>query len=332
MPLILIVDDNPLERAHAKHLLEKAGEWRTVEAEDGAAALRSLAEEPVDLILTDLKMPGMNGLELIDAVQERWEALPTVLMTAEGSEEIACEALRLGASNYVAKRRLAAELPDICRSLLEMSRQLRSRDELMNFVAVQRVEYSIPSDRRTASDLARFLQDHASHLAGLTAADRTRLGVALEEAVLNAVIHGNLEVSSELRERGDDSFDRQIEERRTQQPYADRRVTVSLDYSSTELVFEICDEGPGFDVSSLPDPTDPENLLKASGRGIMLMRAFMDRVEYSDRGNRVVLKRSLARPNPSLTQRDAAEGDRPPSDRTQADRASADQAQPSLSV
>ena len=58
------------------------------------------------------------------------------------------------------------------------------------------------------------------------------------------------------------------------------------------VVVEIEDEGPGFDVEDVPDPTAEENLEKPSGRGIMLMRAFMDRVEYLDRGNRVVLEKS----------------------------------------
>jgi anti-sigma regulatory factor (Ser/Thr protein kinase) len=49
------------------------------------------------------------------------------------------------------------------------------------------------------------------------------------------------------------------------------------------------DEGPGFDPKELPDPTDPENLLKLSGRGILLMRTFMDDVKFNDRGNEVTM-------------------------------------------
>ncbi|MEM8681572.1 MAG: ATP-binding protein, partial [Planctomycetota bacterium] len=55
--------------------------------------------------------------------------------------------------------------------------------------------------------------------------------------------------------------------------------------------FVIEDEGPGFDPTRLPDPTDPANLERVSGRGVLLMRTFMDEVEYSERGNRVILRK-----------------------------------------
>ena len=56
-----------------------------------------------------------------------------------------------------------------------------------------------------------------------------------------------------------------------------------------EAVFVVRDEGPGFDPNSLPDPTDPENLLKPSGRGIMLIRTFMDAVSFNEKGNEVTM-------------------------------------------
>ena len=59
--------------------------------------------------------------------------------------------------------------------------------------------------------------------------------------------------------------------------------------SETEATFVVRDEGPGFDVASLPDPTDPENLTKASGRGVILMRTLMDEVHYSTAGNTVTM-------------------------------------------
>jgi anti-sigma regulatory factor (Ser/Thr protein kinase) len=66
-------------------------------------------------------------------------------------------------------------------------------------------------------------------------------------------------------------------------------------FAPGEATFVIQDEGPGFDPASLPDPTDPENLDKVSGRGLLLMRTFMDEVSYNDRGNQVtMIKRTVA--------------------------------------
>ena len=123
--------------------------------------------------------------------------------------------------------------------------------------------------------------------------DRLRVSVALEEALSNAIHHGNLEVTSDLREQDDNAYYDLIRRRQHESPYSQRSVDITVKMSDRGSEFVICDQGPGFDVSSLPDPTDPANLEKASGRGITLMKAFMDEVMYNETGNAVTLiKRS----------------------------------------
>ena len=72
-------------------------------------------------------------------------------------------------------------------------------------------------------------------------------------------------------------------------PFSDRRITVSLSIDRQQAVYQIADEGPGFDPSTLPDPTDPANLDRPCGRGLLLMRTFMTTVEYNSTGNSVRL-------------------------------------------
>jgi anti-sigma regulatory factor (Ser/Thr protein kinase) len=114
-------------------------------------------------------------------------------------------------------------------------------------------------------------------------------GVALEEALLNAVIHGNLEVSSELRESDDGSFERMIELRRRDSRYGDRLVTVEAEFTREQAEWCVRDQGPGFNVRSLPDPRSPERIGLQSGRGVLMMRTFMDEVAYNESGNEVRL-------------------------------------------
>ena len=127
------------------------------------------------------------------------------------------------------------------------------------------------------------------------ASDLLRVGTALSEALRNAIDHGNLELSSSLREADDGSYEAMRRRRQQEPPYRDRRVHVETFFSRSEAKIIIRDEGPGFDPQSLPDPTDPENLLKSSGRGIMLMQTFMDDVTFNDRGNEVTLIRRARR-------------------------------------
>ena len=73
-----------------------------------------------------------------------------------------------------------------------------------------------------------------------------------------------------------------------------KQVRVDCTFDEDRVTIVIEDEGPGFDVGSVPDPTSEENLDKPGGRGIMLMRSFMSRVEYNDSGNRRLLEKSRA--------------------------------------
>ncbi|HXH24583.1 MAG TPA: ATP-binding protein [Vicinamibacterales bacterium] len=104
-------------------------------------------------------------------------------------------------------------------------------------------------------DFVQVVGDHVARLVGLDDDTVHWIGVALRESVINAIKHGN---------RNDER----------------KRVHVEftpLEHSSPPgLAIRVRDEGSGFDPSTLPDPLAPENILKASGRGIFLMRSFMD--------------------------------------------------------
>src|SRR6516165_12456236 len=110
MARVLIVDDSTVDRRLAGRLLEKQLGLDVSYAKDGRAALKALAKEPPDLVLTDMHMPNLNGLELVEQIRGNHPLIPVILMTAFGSEDLAVEALRKGAASYVPKRVLAEEL------------------------------------------------------------------------------------------------------------------------------------------------------------------------------------------------------------------------------
>ena len=117
-----------------------------------------------------------------------------------------------------------------------------------------------------------------------------RVGTALHESLLNAMEHGNLELSSELRESEDiEAYRGLVETRRHLPPYHARRVLVTARFSRNEAVFVVRDDGGGFNTSKRPDPTDPVNLGKSSGRGLFLIRTFMDEVSFNEAGNEITM-------------------------------------------
>ena len=130
MPAILIVEDE----AKMRRLLElNLGEdgFTTFSAGDAEAGLKLLVEHPIDLVVTDLKLPGMDGLEFLQTVKRQNAALPVVVMTAFGSVETAVEAMKAGASDYVLKPFSLAEMRLVVhkeldvRDLREENRSLR---------------------------------------------------------------------------------------------------------------------------------------------------------------------------------------------------------------
>src|SRR5438445_3668600 len=121
MPAILIVEDE----AKMRRLLElNLGEdgFTTFSAEDAETGLKLLQQNPIDLVLTDLKLPGMNGLEFLQAVKQQNAVLPVVVMTAFGSVETAVEAMKAGASDYVLKPFALAEMRLVVRKELDVRR------------------------------------------------------------------------------------------------------------------------------------------------------------------------------------------------------------------
>lgn len=116
-----------------------------------------------------------------------------------------------------------------------------------------------------------------------------QLAISLEEALTNAIIHGNLEISSTLRADAEAIYEGLIKQRPLEMPFSQRRAKVRVALDREQLSLVIRDQGPGFQVSEIPDPTAPENLEKVCGRGLALMRNFMDAVFHNPQGNMVTM-------------------------------------------
>jgi two-component system response regulator AtoC len=99
---VLIADDDDALRESLELVLSAEG-YEVVSARDGAAALALLEAQPVDVVLCDLRMPGMDGLELLPQLVRRLPGVPVLLMSAYGSADLAVEAMRRGAYDYLAK-------------------------------------------------------------------------------------------------------------------------------------------------------------------------------------------------------------------------------------
>ena len=290
-PSVLIVDDALLDQRMAGSIVVKRTGLRPVYARNGVEALEVVARESPMAVLTDLRMPVMDGLALVEAMRERFPQVPVVLMTAHGSEELALKALRLGAASYVPKRRLSQDLPGTLDQVLSAARVDRRHQRLLACEMEAESGFVLENDPDLIPDLVDRLHEMAARLGLFDENVALRVDLALHETLRNAIHHGNLEVSSDLRQDGEAPFFELIARRRRESPYADRRLHVRGKFSRAEAVYIIRDEGPGFDPATLPDPTDPANLKRIGGRGLMLIRTFMDEVTFNAAGNEITLRK-----------------------------------------
>jgi CheY-like chemotaxis protein/anti-sigma regulatory factor (Ser/Thr protein kinase) len=311
--IILVVDDSPVDRRLAGAVIKSHAAWTTAYAANGREALEVICQSPPDLVLTDLLMPEMDGLALVEEIHLRYPNLPVILMTAHGSEEVALHALRAGAASYVPKKWLGRDLiPAIDQALAARKVSCRvgqvfeahqnevpsacakvgledsAHPTCPNFLTDLESRYVLENDPAWVKMVIGHIQDDLGKLK-LLERSRVRLTLALEEAMLNGIYHGNLEISSLFRQEGPGAFERLVLKRRQQSPYRERRLHVYTRLSPTEAIFVIRDEGPGFDYRVLPDPTDPANLENPNGRGLLLIRTFMDEVIHNDCGNQITM-------------------------------------------
>jgi CheY-like chemotaxis protein len=263
---LIVVDDEETLRKFLKDMFLREGFEVTV-CESGKQALEKLDQNNFDLMLTDIKMPTMDGLELLRRVRVIHPEMPVVMMTGHGTVENAIHALNLGAFNFVRKPFAIDEILKVVHKGLEINRPFRTGRELLPYIHLETV-MTIPSQLQLVHGVSFQIVETASIIGGLRSRGKLGLRLAVEELLTNAIIHGNQRDESKSV-----------------------KVSVEMDQNNVSVTFQ--DEGDGFDVNSLPDPTNPENLFKGHGRGIFLARFYMDKLEYDNNGSRVSLTKSL---------------------------------------
>ena len=122
----------------------------------------------------------------------------------------------------------------------------------------------LPNDIRSIEHAVEYVMRHCSTCSDCARRLNLNFRVGLTEALSNAMLYGN----------GSDP---------------QKRVLIEVDVRVEELAVRVTDQGVGFDPTVVPDPTLPDNLTKSGGRGIFLMKALMDEVQFNDRGNSVTL-------------------------------------------
>jgi CheY-like chemotaxis protein len=286
---VLVVDDSAVDRRLVGGIIEKLDGWQASFAGNGREALEAMGKALPDLVLTDMLMDEMDGLELVQAVQARYPGVPVILMTAHGNEDVAIKALQKGAASYVPKKSMARDLDETIEQVYAAVKTGQSQRRILDCLTEQESHFVLENDTSLVPPLVGHLEENVARLRLCEQSGLVLLGVALHEALTNAILHGDLGVDSQLRELDEKKYYHLIQERRVTAPYRDRRVHVTATLTRKEARFVIRDDGDGFDPGILPDPTDPANLGRVTGRGLLLIQTFMDHVEHNEKGNQITM-------------------------------------------
>ncbi len=281
---ILLVDDSATDRKLIEGLLKKCLHFEVDTASDGLVALEKIKEKAPDLIVTDMQMPNMDGMQLVEKMRRLYPLIPVVLITAAGSEELASQALQRGAAGYVPKSRCEELLHDTLNHVIELTRTESSFERIIECATLTQFEFAFENDFALIAPLIELAQRMTIGLGICDEPAAVQVGVALEHAVLNAIYHGNLEIGGPLN--GDRAL---MDQRLAQAPFKDRRVHIEIRVTREEARFMVRDEGPGFEFKELTATGRKTALLGEGGRGLFLMWAFMDSVSYDPTGKTVVM-------------------------------------------
>jgi serine/threonine-protein kinase RsbW len=285
---ILIVDNNDELRALLEHALGGLGCEAVVTGDREEALSRDDLDE-FDLIISDLteEDEGEKSYHLSDppavpssgspagdpngkpaANQHRRNLLTS--LPPNTAEPVIVKAFKMVAANYLRLPYNKDELREIVEQTLSYKLRYVDDPNLLSHTH-EKIEFELPSDLALMNGVLQYLLERVAKL-GVIAPEKSNLFIALDEAFVNAVKHGNKNDPTKL-------------------------VRVGAELSPKEACFTIEDEGEGFDVQTIPDPRDPANLFKSSGRGVLLIYNIMDEVEYNAQGNRVKM---VKRPEPEV--------------------------------
>lgn len=291
---VLLVDDSTVDRLLATRILEKDNGCEIVSVDSGYKAKQRLLDQDFHLVVTDLVMPEMDGLALVEWARSNLSRVPVIVMTSVGTEANALRALEKGAVSFVPKQKLAERLNSTVEKVLSLSKPSHPFHQVVQGLHSATAEFQLDTDFQAIPRVVNLIRKTLSSTDSCDATEAIRIGLALEEALLNAMIHGNLELTHEASQEGFNLNSSIVRDRLKQESYCDRKVSLGVSFKLDSVEFRIEDSGPGFDYASSPNSLDVSSFEGGAGRGLVLMNTFMDEVEYYGNGAAVRLTRRFA--------------------------------------
>lgn len=292
MKKILIIDDEYPVRDVIKIALTENG-YTVIEAADGKEGIQAFKDSLPDIVLTDVKMPGLSGIEVTKKIKEIKSDVDVIIMTGYGTEELVIEALRSGASNYIKKPASFKELFNILNNLI-LKRETRKRFEVnKDIVVFEKKTMLVNNDISKVWGIVNQILFNIPSYIDKSTVEGMRLG--LYEILVNAIEHGNLGITSEEKEEAlnNNTYTELLKRHLSEAKKKDKKINIQSVIENEKLIIEVHDHGSGFDFKGQSALADPETILALHGRGILLASLYFDKLEYKGSGNHVIVEKTI---------------------------------------
>jgi len=292
-PRILVVDDEESIRK----LLQKclAGEGYKIDtAHDGQAALDKTLQRDYSLIITDVMMPRLGGLDLLKNLKVSRPEIPVVIITGFATTDITIQSLKLGAVDFITKPFRLSEIFFTVKRILDIQGREKGLQGVYREVVRSTAKtFECPCRELDVDAVLHVIIKELADLGFCTDGDSMKLSLAIREAIDNAVEHGNLELPSGHKHKeymiNPQAFQRWKTQRLEDPEYGSRRIRIEFECEDGRMEVRVRDEGAGFDTSRLPKSIEEVETLDSDLHGYRLMLLSMDEVRYNDKGNEITL-------------------------------------------
>jgi anti-sigma regulatory factor (Ser/Thr protein kinase) len=247
-------------------------------------------------------MPKKTGFEALSEIRDAEPDVPVVIVSAVDTPEASEQALRLGAVNFVRKPFDPEEIRFVVERIRGAMQEEADLRPTLRLLIERRTILEMGNDLAEIPHVVAFL-DHElkMHYPGYSVS-HVEVKLALYEALTNAIEHGNLEIDYERKSAAMSSVDGMyalIKARARETAYRDRKVHVDVSYEPEKVVWKVKDDGPGFPHAGIEHRHRLGDTDALHGRGLLLIRHYMDEVEWNAEGNQIRLAKRLTPKPPS---------------------------------
>jgi sigma-B regulation protein RsbU (phosphoserine phosphatase) len=291
---ILIVDDEEILRNLIVKFMRKEG-YEPIEAADGETAIELYRITTPTVVLSDVRMPGIDGIKLLNEIKKIDPQAVIILMTGFGDEQTLLEALRGGATNFFKKPFNFREVADVINSIIKHKMEIDTSCFFSPALVEEAKQFELYTGNANIFPIINQISIHLRNI--FPRSDIINLKIGIEEMITNAIEHGNLHITFEEKNKAiaKGRFGKLIKERLEKKNNYKKKVYIASLLQKDLLKVIIRDEGDGFDWRSLPEPGS-SNFLSFNGRGIFLTKIFYDEVIFTEEGNEVTIIKYRTKP------------------------------------